>query len=151
LHMADTHVLSALMRKYARLIGEAEQHEREAVRLRELAGHIETSIGMFAEGFDISQVKPVRPKYSRWRGRGIGIRIYLEILRKAEKPLTSLEIAERAIAFDPGGDCGRADVKALVGPINKALLKKVGSGVVRIEGRPRRWAISTQKADTPRT
>lgn len=143
--MTDTHILSGLVRKYARLIGEAERHEREAARFRKLAGHIETSIGIFAEGFDVSDIKPVCPKHNRWRGRGAGIRIYLEILRKAERPLTSLEIAERAIAFDPEGDCSRTGVKALVGPINKALSKKVGGGIVRIEGRPRRWAISTKE------
>ncbi|MCJ2187341.1 hypothetical protein [Novosphingobium beihaiensis] len=139
--MAETHVVSALKRKYARLIGEAERHEQEADRIRALAGHIAASIDAFAEGFDVSQIKPVSPAYSRWRGRGIGIRIYLEVLRKADRPLTSLEIAERAIAFDPDGDCSRAGVKALVGPINKALSKKVGCGVVRIEGKPRRWAL----------
>lgn len=141
--MAGAHTISSLRRKYARLIGEVERLEAEAARHRRLASHVAETIKLFDAGLDVSGIRPVQSRtYSRWRGRGLGIRIYLAILRSADRPLTSLEIAERAAAFDPEGGSCRDAIKALVGPLNKALSKRVGRDVVRIEGRPRRWALA---------
>ncbi len=139
--MAERHVTFALRGKYARLIGEAEHHECEAARLRALAGHVEIAAKLFDDGLDLSDTRPIQPRnYNRWKQRGIGLRVFLTVLREAGRPLTSLEIAERALAFDPDAGSDRATVKALVGPINKALVKRCDD-VVAIEGRPRRWAI----------
>ncbi|BAK65344.1 hypothetical protein SLG_06690 [Sphingobium sp. SYK-6] len=140
--MAERHVTFALRDKYARLIGEAEHHEREAERLRDLAGHVEIAAKLFDDGLDLSDTRPIQPRsYNRWKQRGIGLRVFLTVLREAGRPLTSLEIAERALAFDPHAESDKAAVKALVGPINKALAKRDGEVVV-IEGRPRRWEVA---------
>ena len=138
--MAQSPVIYALKGKYARLLGEAISHEREAVRLRSLLVNIEVSIALFDKRIAAQSIKPIRPrKPSRWGKRGVGARIYLDILRNADEPLTTLEIATKAAAFDVNADCSKASVKALVGPINSALRNRIGRGVMLVEGHPKRW------------
>jgi hypothetical protein len=140
--MAQSPVIYALKGKYARLLGEAIVHEREAVRLRQMLANVEASIALFDARIIAQSIKPIRPhKPSRWGKRGGGVQIYLEILRKADRPLTSLEIATKAALLDTHADCSHASVKALVGPINRSLGLRIGKGVALIEGHPKRWAL----------
>lgn len=141
--MAQSPVIYALKGKYARLLGEAIVHEREAVRLRHMLANIEVSISLFDDRIIAQSIKPIRPhKPSRWGKRGGGVQIYLEILRKADRPLTTLEIATKAAAFDVHADCSKASIKALVGPINKSLGLRIGKGAVLVDGHPKRWLIN---------
>lgn len=138
--MAQSPVISALKGKYARLLGEAIAHEREVARLRSLLANIEVSIALFDAKIIAQSIKPIRPhKPSRWGKRGGGVQIYLEILRKADRPLTSLEIATKAATFDIHADCSKASIKSLVGPINRSLRLRIGRGVMLVEGKPIRW------------
>jgi hypothetical protein len=140
--MAQSHVIYALKGKYARLLGEAIVHEREAVRLRSLLVNIEVSIALFDKRIAAQSIKPMRPhKPSRWGKRGGGVQIYLDILRKANGPLTSLEIATKAAALNIQVDCSVASIKALVGPINKSLGLRIGRGVTLVDGCPKRWVV----------
>ena len=140
--MAQSPVIYALKGKYARLLGEAITHEREAVRLRSLLTNIEVSIALFDKRIAAQSIKPIRPrKPSRWGKRGVGARIYLDILRNAKGPLTTLEIAKQAAASAVYADCSKASIKALVGPINKSLELRIGKGVVLVDGHPKRWAL----------
>ncbi len=140
--MAQSPVIYALKGKYARLLGEAIAHEREAVRLRSLLASIEASIALFDARIVAQSIKPIRPHNpSRWGKRGGGVQIYLAILRKSDGPLTSLEIAAKAAAINMRADCSKASIKALVGPINSALRNRIGRGVVLVEGHPKRWGL----------
>jgi hypothetical protein len=150
--MAELHSVSALKDKYARLIGEAQSHEREAARLRDLAGNVAAALKEFAPDWTEIVTAPIQPrKRSRWGRRGGGARIYLEILRRADGPLTSLEIAQKAAAFDIHGESDKASIKALVGPINRSLGCRLGKGVVRHEGKPLRWSLMRPAASNPPT
>lgn len=140
--MAELHSVTALKDKFARLTGEAQAYEREAARLRDLAGNVAAALKEFAPDWTEIVTAPIQPrKRSRWGKRGGGVRIYLEILRRANDPLTSLEIARKAVAFDIHGSSDKASVKALVGPINRSLGKRVSKGIMRHEGKPLRWSI----------
>ncbi len=144
--MAELHSVSALKGKYARLIGEALAYEKEAARLRELADNVASALKLFAPDWTEIVTAPIAPrKKSRWGKHGGGMRVYLEILRKADRPLTSLEIAKQAAAFDLHGDCSVAGIKGLVGPINRSLGLRVGKGVILFEGYPKRWSVESLK------
>jgi hypothetical protein len=147
--MANALVIFALRGKYARVLGEAIVHEREAARLRSLLANIEVSIALFDARIATQSIKPIRPrKPSRWGNRGGGVRIYLDILRRADRPLTSLEIAKQAAAFDSHGDGDKARIKLLVGPINKSLGLREGKGIIRHASKPVRWSLMPPVANT---
>jgi hypothetical protein len=140
--MAQSHVIYALKGKYARLLGEAIVHEREAVRLRSLLTNIEVSIALFDAKIIAQSIKSIRPhKPSRWGKRGGGVQIYLDILSKSDRPLTSLEIATKAAALNMQADYSKSSIKALVGPINKSLGLRIGRGVALVDECPKRWAV----------
>jgi hypothetical protein len=141
--MGELHSVSALKGKYARLIGEAQSCEREAARLRELACNVAVALKQFAPDWTEIVTAPIKPrKRTRWGKRGGGVRIYLEILRRTDRPLTSLEIATKATAFDIYGRSDKASIKALVGPINRSLGLRIGRGVVLVDWFPKRWALT---------
>ena len=137
--MAEKHVLTALNRKYAELKGQADRHSSEARKLRKSMAHVEATIRLFRADYDVSDIAPVIPnKAIRWRSKGYGIRLAIQAMQEAGKPLTTQELAvatmERAgIAYDL--DTAR-DVAA---SLRQSLQRRVGKGVVAVDGRPMRW------------
>ena len=141
--MADLNVISALNRKYARLTGELRQLERRADKLRKDIAHIEATIRLFRSDWQKEAIAPVRSnKPSRWGRRGHGLRLALDVLRKADRPMSAREITIEALA-----SCGidLPDSKTLTivaGTIAGGLERRVGNGVTVIEGRPKRWQLT---------
>jgi hypothetical protein len=140
--MADDNLISALTRKFAKLTGELDHAERRAARLRKDIAAIEATIRVFREDWQADTVAPVRPKRpSRWGGRGVCLRLSLDALRSATEPLTAREIALRVLA---ARGVEMPDARALwaaAGSVSGALNRRVGQGVVVIEGYPKRWSL----------
>jgi hypothetical protein len=140
--MAETHVISALNRKYGELKGHLDRHSKEARKLRKIMAHVEATIRLFRDDYDVSGIAPIIPnKAVRWRSKGYGIRLAIEVMREAGKPLTTHELAlltmERAgIAYDL--DTAR-DVAC---SLRQSLKRRVGKGVVVVDGYPTRWALT---------
>ena len=92
--MAESHVISALVKHRANLAGEIERtHEH----LRELVidlENLDATILQFKPDFQVEAVKPkaFRP-LKDWSRRGEMTRIILSILRQAAEPLTTRDIA----------------------------------------------------------
>lgn len=140
--MADAHVISALNRKYAQLTGELRKAKRETARLRRDVAHVEATIRLFRADWakeGVASIAPIKP--SRWGGRGTGLRLALGVLRDATEPLTARQITTAAV--DAGG-IALPDSKALsavAGRTAACLERRIGSGVVRHDGRPPRWSV----------
>lgn len=143
--MADPHVISALNSKYARLSGELRKLERQTDKLRKDIAHIEATIRLFRAEWHGSEITPVAPlKPSRWGGRGQGLRLALDVLRNADQPMTAREIATKALA-SPGIELPDSKtLSAVAGTITACLERRVGVGVTVIEGRPRRWQLTSR-------
>lgn len=60
------------------------------------------------------------------------------MLRKAKRPLTAVEIAERALKIGGYPVADNAALKAMVGPINGVLGRRPNH-VERLPGRPAHW------------
>ena len=139
--MAETHVISALNRKYAELKGHLDRHSNEARKLRKSMAHVEATIRLFRDDYDVSGIAPIVPnKAVRWRSKGYGIRVATQVMRDAGKPLTTHEIAvatmERAgIAYD------LETARDVACSLRQSLKRRVGNGVVVVEGYPTRWAL----------
>lgn len=140
--MADPHVITALNRKYAELKGHLDRHSNEAKKLRKSMAHVEATIRLFRDDYDVAGIAPVAPnKAIRWRSRGYGIRLATQVMRGAGKPLTTHEIAvatmERAgIAYD------LQTAKDVAASLRQSLKRRVGKGVVVVDGYPTRWAVA---------
>lgn len=139
--MAETHVISALNRKYGELKGHLDRHSNDARKLRKSMAHVEATIRLFRDDYDVSAIAPIIPNKSvRWRSKGYGIRVATQVMRDANKPLTTHEIAvatmERAgIAYD------LETARDVACSLRQSLKRRVDKGVVVVDGFPKRWAI----------
>ena len=139
--MAETHVITALNRKYGELKGHLDRHSNEARKLRKSMAHVEATIRLFRDDYDVSAIAPIIPnKAIRWRSKGYGIRLATEVMREAGKPLTTHELAlltmERAgLVYD------LQTARDVTCSLRQSLKRRVGNGVVVVDGLPTRWAL----------
>ena len=84
-----------------------------------------------------------RNKSNPWFRRGEGYRCALDVLRKAEAPLTVRQVADRMLATRGISDASQKQVRDLAGGILTSLRNHQGA-VVRVgEGMPMRWIVAT--------
>lgn len=139
--MAEAHVITALNRKYAELMGHLDRHSNEAKKLRKSMAHVEATIRLFRADYDVSGIAPIIPnKAVRWRSRGYGIRMAMKAMQEAGKPLTTHEIAVAAMA-GAGIPYDLRTAKDVAAALRQSLQRRVGNGVVVVDGFPKRWAI----------
>lgn len=92
--MTNSFIIPALLKRRIELVAEIEQaEERLRLIIADVSG-LDTTIRLFdsdykAESMKSKQLRPHR----EWTGRGELIRIVLDILRQAAKPMTTTEIA----------------------------------------------------------
>ena len=91
------HVVTALIAKRAELAGRIEHLQSEVVSATVELDHIEASLRIFDPAIDIAGIapRPVPPAHHAFRGEVS--RILLEALRKADRPLSTTELAERVM------------------------------------------------------
>jgi hypothetical protein len=92
--MADSHVITALVKRRAELAGQIEAtHEALRKMVMDLE-NLDSTIQQFDPNY---QVEAIRPKAFRppkdWSNRGEMTRIILSVLRQAAEPLTTRDIA----------------------------------------------------------
>ena len=103
--MTEQYVIAGLVRKRAELAGKIEQTYAD---LRQMVADLETTdaaLAIFDPDFKAETIKPraFRPP-NDWSSRGEMARMVLSILRQAEEPLTSRDIALEMLvtrALDP--------------------------------------------------
>lgn len=97
--MAETHVISALINKRARIDGLIQNRRFQIMRLEMQLAHLDAVIRMFKPSFDIESILPKRSFAKNPAGvkHGAGGRYALGVLREAGEPLTAAEIAERVL------------------------------------------------------
>lgn len=141
--MAETHVLSALFDKYAEILGQLKQAERQANSHSQSLAHIEAVIRLYSPEWTADGVKARKPhKPPRWPNRGAGMRTALSILRDAPEPLTTRQIVlmvlDKLNMPEPDYD----DLKLICSSFNSALRNKAArGGVTLIDGCPKRWTL----------
>lgn len=104
--MAETHVITALVEKRARLAGDIENAHAQLRQMVLDLENIDATIQLFDPDYRVELIKPkaFRPPKD-WSNRGEMTRIVLSILRQAAEPLTTRDIAlqllvERALDKD---------------------------------------------------
>jgi hypothetical protein len=93
--MVETHVISALVKRRAELVGEIEHSQLHTRKLLEDLDHLDATIRQFDPDYKVEEIKPkgFRPP-SDWANRGEMSRVVLDVLRRAKEPMTTQEIAK---------------------------------------------------------
>ncbi|MDI1277100.1 hypothetical protein [Methylobacter sp.] len=93
--MAETHVISALTAKRSELAGLVAHYRKEIVRISEEVRMLDASIKLFDPDYRIRSIKPKRyQKKSDFFKHGEAPRTILDILREADRPLSTNDIAK---------------------------------------------------------
>jgi hypothetical protein len=133
-----------LVRLHADLGGRILQHRKEGARLAEAMQHVEAVIRLFDPAYDVTRIAARR----RYKGNGIFkrgtiLRHVLDVLRKAQGPLTAREITERLLSERRAILAPKA-MRSLIASVQTSLVNHEGKTVVRVgEGMPGRWKIIT--------
>jgi len=97
--MGDTYVISALVEKRARLMGEALNRRFQILRIENEICHIDAVIKMFRPDYDLEAILPkvTNRKNPAGTPRGSGSRHAFTVLREAGMPLETRDIAVRVL------------------------------------------------------
>jgi hypothetical protein len=127
--MAETHVLSALKRRYALALGARADAD---------LAHLAAVIAMFNPDEDLAAIRPVRPykaERERWH------RSVLRALKVTDRPLRARELARLVMVahgIDPR-DHGR--LVSISCGLQATLGRLEAQGFVVVTGKPRRWKL----------
>ncbi len=107
--MADTHVISALVKKRAELRGDIIHYKQLIATLDKDLQTIDATIKIFDVDYDISSIKPVIKSRNRFFNNGEAKVLVLEVLKSSNLPLSTDKISEiiatnRNLAFENKAD-----------------------------------------------
>ena len=92
--MADTHVISALVKKRAELRGDIIHYKQLIATLDKDLQTIDATIKIFDVDYDISSIKPVIKSRNRFFNNGEAKVLVLEVLRNSNLPLSTDKISD---------------------------------------------------------
>src|ERR1700681_4113331 len=126
---------------HAELAGKLLANKREAIRLRTAMMQVEAVVKMLQPGFKVASIAAKRRNKSNpWFKRGTLFRSAVDVLRRAEAPMTAREIADALVA-DNAPQATRKQAIDLQAAILAALRKRDGAIVVGV-GAPARWQLN---------
>jgi hypothetical protein len=132
----------ALERLHAELGGQINQNKREAKRLAQSMVHVEAVLKMLEPTYDVRPIAVRRRKPNNHFKRGTLFRAALDVLRVAERPLTTREIVGRMFTARGVSTPSDHDRRTVEGGVYSSLLNHRGQTVERVgEGIPARWKI----------
>ena len=140
--MKDEHVVSALIRKYAEIKGKLIVAEKHSRKLRGDLTHLDAVLRLFRTNYETAKIIATRPKRPiRWGKRGQGWRSAIDVLRRADAPMTAREIGLQ-VARKLGVETKGEPLRYLVTSIGDSLQRASKKGIVaQIGDYPRRWRI----------
>ena len=131
---------------HAELAGKLLANKREAIRLRTAMMQVEAVLQMLRPGFNVASIAAKRRNKSNpWFKRGTLFRSAVDVMRRAQAPMTAREIAEALIA-GKAVPATRKQFKDLQAAILAALRKRDGAMVLGL-GTPARWSLRASPSD----
>ena len=127
--MADTHVISALVKKRAELRGDIIHYKQLIATLDKDLQTIDATIKIFDVDYDISSIKPVIKSRNRFFNNGEAKVLVLEVLRNSEVPISTDKIADiiaikRNLTFENKTDKSNFQ-KSILLALNTCLLNNL--------------------------
>jgi hypothetical protein len=131
--------LHTLTQLHAELAGKIETNCKHGDKLRAQMVQVEAVIKMLAPDFSVASIAAKRRNKSNpWFKRGTLFRSAVDVLRRAETPMTAREIAATLIA----GKAPQATRKQAIQAAILAALRKRNGGTVIREAAPMRWTLA---------
>lgn len=144
--MKHTPAIYALERLHAELGGQIVQNKREAKRLAASMVHVEAVLKMLEPGYDVRPIAVRRRKSNPYFKRGTVFRAALDVLRAAERSLTTREIVGRMLTAKGIATPSLHDRRTVEGGVHASLLNHKGGLVSRADdGIPARWTIASRQ------
>jgi len=135
-----THTLEQL---HAELAGKLLENKREGKRLTAAMQHVEAVLKLLQPDYSLARIAVRRRKPNPYFKRGTLLRHVLEVLRKAERPLTPREIALRLIQAKGVSDAPAASISRLTSSTLSALQSHKGKGLAaHAQTHPVRWSVA---------
>ena len=125
------HVLSGLVKRRAELAGEAEALRARLAQIATDLGHLDAVIRQFDSEYDLSAIRPKRPRGPDVAKRGERSRFILKVLREAPEPVTTQEVARRLMAEHGQDGEDRRLVAQAMKRAGMALSRQKAVGTVR--------------------
>lgn len=131
--MGVSFVISGLVSKRSELAGLIEQHVQEIDRLDALLRHVDATLKLFDPELDLRSLPPKRfREENRIFRQGESSRLALDVLREADGPLNTVEIAQRIAAKKNLDD---SQIKSVRDTILDALRRAEKRGLLSHVGR----------------
>jgi hypothetical protein len=141
----DHPAVAYLVRLHADIGGRLLENKKEAARLAESMQAVEHVIRLFDPSYNISSIAARRRyKGNAWFRRGTILPRALDVLRKAQGPLTAREIAEAMLVAKGARDnASPKALRSLIASVQTSLVNQNDKTVVRVgEGTPMRWRVA---------
>jgi len=142
-----------LTQLHAELCGKVDTNKKEAERLAESLAHVEAVLKLLDPTYSLRPIAIHRRKLNPWFKRGTQYRYALDVLREAEKPLTTSEVVSRMLAAKGVTNASQDNIKMIFGSVRVSLQDRIGKSVTLHDGRPVKWSIKggliTEKAMAP--
>jgi hypothetical protein len=145
--MAETHVISALVDKRARIDGEIKMRRYQITRLEMELAHIDAVIRMFRPNYDISKIATKRSFGKNPAGvpKGAGGRHALSVLREAGEALTANDIAGRVLVKLGKTDTPEARQMLAATIVSTFSRRKDGAVKYDASTHPGRWSLTAHQ------
>lgn len=141
----DNIAVAQLVHLHADLGGRLLACQAQASRLASDMRHVEAVIRMFDPGYDVRRIAMRRRRSSRspFFKRGTMFREAIGVMRAAESPLTTREIAVRLLATKRVTEPTSEQMRDLIAGVRASLEHHEGKTVERVgEGMPARWVLA---------
>lgn len=133
--------IRTLERLHSELGGQILENKAEAKRLAESMKHVEAVLKLLQPGYDVRPIAVKRRKPNPWFKRGTVYRAAIDVLRVAEKPLTTREIIDRMLIAKGITNPDHKAVRDLGGAVSASLQNHRDSVQAVGEGMPARWRL----------
>jgi hypothetical protein len=94
----NRYALAALKERRSVIDGELRECRRRVRYLQEALGHLDATLSLFDPDGNPKAIRPKRPRRVNHFGAGHLSRLLLDVIRKAERPLSSQEIVGTIVA-----------------------------------------------------
>jgi hypothetical protein len=134
--------IATLERLHMELGGKLLDNRQQAQELGEQMLHVEVCIKMLDPTYNLARITVKRRKANGWFKRGTLYRRALDVLRKAEQPMTATDIAWKMMEAADIKNASKTDAQVVAQGILRSLISHNGKGVQNVaEGKPAKWTL----------